>query len=373
MRISACSCACLLASVAVLRGQEKQAAGSAGATAGLRETPGWQEIPNTKLSAVCPEDSALQGNSGCRAVLSAWNGGVADTKNNRLLFFGGGHFDYYGNEVYALDLNQLSLRRLTEPGPIGNLATCPESYTDDTPGARHTYNGLAYLATQGAMYLYGGAKSPCGAMSDATWIFDLSTLKWTRRDPHKGDSPAGAPGAAADYDPKTGLVFLTDTRALFSYDYTKNLYTQLRGYSGIDYHLTGIVDPERRLFVLVGGPGQLWAIDIRPGSKYELRDLAKRQNGCDPILHAAYPGLAYDTEQKAIVGWAGGDTVYVLHPDTAICDVVTYPGGPGAAQQNGTEGRFRYFPALGVFALVNNWQQNAFALRLTPRKAGGSP
>jgi len=362
----------LVASAPALFGQEAQPA-----PAKPPEAPsvalGWHEIRNTKLSAVCPQDSALQGNSGCRAVLSAWNGGVADTKRNQLLFFGGGHFDYYGNEIYALDLNQGSLRRLTEPSPIGNLSSCPESYTDDTPSARHTYNGLTYLAAQDAVYLYGGAKSPCGAMSDATWIFDLNSLKWTRKDPHRGDSPAGAPGAAADYDAKTGLVFLTDTRGLFSYEYTKNTYTQLRSYYGLDYHLTAVLDPERRTFFLIGGSGQLWAIDIRPGSKYELKDLSHRQHGCDPLIHAGYPGLAYDSTQKLIVGWVGGDTVYAFHPDTATCDAVTYPGGPDAAQQNGTAGRFRYFPALGVFAVINDWQQNAFTLRLTREATPGKP
>jgi len=39
--------------------------------------------------------------------------------------------------------------------------------------------------------------------------------------------------------------------------------------------------------------------------------------------------------------------------------------GPGNQQPNGTYGRFDYFPGLGVFALVNDWQQNAYVLRLT--------
>jgi len=39
-------------------------------------------------------------------------------------------------------------------------------------------------------------------------------------------------------------------------------------------------------------------------------------------------------------------------------------GGPGAQSANGTFNRWRYFPALGVFALVNAWQQDAFVLRM---------
>ncbi len=43
----------------------------------------------------------------------------------------------------------------------------------------------------------------------------------------------------------------------------------------------------------------------------------------------------------------------------------TFSGGPGSAQPNGTNGRFAYFPALNLFAVVNDWQQNAYTLRLT--------
>jgi hypothetical protein len=83
------------------------------------------------------------------------------------------------------------------------------------------------------------------------------------------------------------------------------------------------------------------------------------------------PGLAYDPIQNLIVGWGGGDTAYLYNPDTDSCTSVTYPNGPGAAQQNGTFGRFRYFPSLGVFAVVNSWASNAYTLRLTPASGGG--
>lgn len=327
------------------------------------QAAGWRALPGTELASVCPGIAEIRGNDGCQAVISAWNGGIADTKNNRLIFFGGGHFDYYGNEVYALDLSKGALERIVEPSPVTNLETCPESYTDGHPSARHTYNGLAYLAAKGALYMYGGAKSPCGGMSDVTWLLDLASLQWTRKDPH-GENPFGAPGAAADYDRVSGLVYMTDTRSFFSYDSAKNSYAKLGSYYGLDYHMTAVMDPERRLFLMFGGAGQMWSIDVRRGSKYELKDLSKRQHGCEALSHAAYPGLAYDEKEKAVVGWAGGDSVYIFNAETSTCRAMTFPGGPGPAQQNGTEGRFRYFPALDLFALVNDWKKDAYALRL---------
>jgi hypothetical protein len=357
---------CLLAALSFCPAQGRRALLPEPLARSIPDALGWYEIPHTQLSAICPQNSSVLGNTGCAAVISAWNSGIADTEKNQLIFFGGGHRDYYGNEVYALDLNQLSLKALTKPSAIANLESCPETYADGRPGARHTYNGLTYIATQRSLYLFGGAKSPCGQMSDATWIFDLTTLEWTQKDPHHGDTPAAAPGAAADFDPSTGLVFMTDARAFFSYDPLSNTYKRLNSYYGVDYHLNGVIDRDRRQFLLMGGTGQLWSIDLGPGSKYELKDLSHAQHGCDALIHASYPGLAYDTVQKAVVGWAGGDTAYLFRSETATCTPVTYPGGPGAAQPNGTNGRFRYFPALGIFALVNDWKQSAYTLRLSP-------
>jgi hypothetical protein len=328
---------------------------------------GWYEIPDTKLASRCPNDPAIEGNSGCRAVINAWNGGVADEKGDRLILWGGGHSDYFGNEVYALDLDKPALSRLTEPSPVANVMSCPEAYIDGRPSARHTYGGLAYLAEQDSMFAYGGSKSACGFMSAGTWAFDLARAQWKNLDSHQGDRPANNPGAIAEYDSSTGTVILSDTANLFRYDPAKNNYKRLRPLSGVDYRLSGVIDPDRKLFFMIGGPGQFWAIGVGENSKFEVQDWSRKVTGCDPLRYAHSPGLAYDKELREVVGWSGGDTVYLFQAETRTCSTETYPGGPGAAQPNGTFGRFQYFSKLGVFALVNDWKQNAYILRLAPR------
>ena len=104
-------------------------------------------------------------------------------------------------------------------------------------------------------------------------------------------------------------------------------------------------------------------------------------SGCGKLATVNGPGWAYDPTQGREVGWYGGNTAYLYNPDTDSCTPQTYAGGPpggsaiscddGNGQQcEGTYGRFRYFPALGVFILVNDISQNAYSLRLT--SAGGS-
>jgi hypothetical protein len=224
------------------------------------------------------------------------------------------------------------------------------------------------------MFVYGGSKSACGFMSAGTWLFDLTKMEWKSSDPHHGDSPANNPGTIAEYDSNTETVILSDTANLYRYDPVQNSYKKLGRLNGVDYRLSGLIDPDRKLFFMIGGPGQFWVIGIGEKSKFEAQDWSRKVTGCDSLRYAPSPGLAYDPGRKEIVGWSGGDSVYLFQPDTRACSQETYPGGPGASQPNGTFGRFRYFSRLGVFALVNDWKQNAFLLRVAPRtKAVASP
>ncbi len=331
----------------------------------IPQEPGWYQIPNTKLAAVCPDYPDIQGNTGCAAVTAAWNGGIADTKRNRLVFGGGGHSDYFGNELYALNLadDPITLVRLYEPTRKPNVRECPDAYYDGNPSARHTYNGLAYLPEADRLFLFSGAKSICGYGGNDTWTLDLETLKWKRQDPTVGGPIGGCDGCVAAYDPNTHQVLVENNSALWSYDYSKNTYSRLNENASQDNHLTGVIDPTRQLF-LEFGAGQLKVFNIAPRSKYAIQAWDSQVKGCDALVHAAYPGLAYDPVMDRVVGWAGGDSVYLFDLGKKSCTQVTYPNGPGPQQGNGTHGRFRYFPGLDVFALVNDWKQNAFLLKL---------
>ena len=89
--------------------------------------PGWHELSRTRLSDDCPKP-APAGNTGCAAIISAWGGAIADTKENRMILWGGGHQDYYGNELYALNLarDPVTMTRLTEPSSSINRVPMPK-------------------------------------------------------------------------------------------------------------------------------------------------------------------------------------------------------------------------------------------------------
>jgi hypothetical protein len=326
--------------------------------------PGWHTIPNTTLASACPKDDSLHGTSGCAAVIRAWGGAAADTKRNRLLIWGGGHNDYYGNEVYALDLASQRMTLLVPPTP--QPQACVEVQRDGKPSSRHTYFNLTYIPTTDKLFSFGGALAcETGTASYATWTLDLETLEWKMLDQPEGKTrPNGQPGlSVVVYDPGTKLVFIEDLNNLYKYDPAANKYSVLNSVHGVDYHQSGVIDTALKLLLLVGG-GQFWAISIAPGSNYSLQNWTARVRGCEMLMNQAYPGLAFDTERGVVVGWAGGDSVYIFDAKAKSCKAQLFPNGPGEQQANGTNGRFAYFPALHKFALVNDWQQDAVLLRL---------
>jgi hypothetical protein len=351
-------------------------------------TPGWTALPNTKLQSVCPS-----GFSGCANVINAWSGGIADTKRNRLIIWGGGHGDYFGNEVYALDLNASPARltRIIDPSPPNSTpATCPAALSDGNPNSRHTYNGLAYMANIDKMFAFNGSLA-CdpGKFAKDTWTLDLATLTWTRKDPVSGNPQPttyyGSPVSFAAYDPNTGSVFLNNLGVLFKYDHAANRYTALNTSATPSFNSTPVIDPKRKLLFYIGspvnsaqstavatGPASIQVVDLSGGS-YQLQNWTSQVTGCDGLAAATNPGLAYDSGRDRIVGWPNfGNTVYIFNPDTKSCTTETHPGGPpnstdynGKIYSTGTYGRFQYFPALDAFVVVNFWTNDAYLLRLS--------
>jgi hypothetical protein len=343
---------------------------------GIPSGLGWYQIPNTAIQPVCPSYSDIQGSTGCKGVMSAWSGGLFDTKRNRLIIHGGGHTDYYGNEIYAIDLNAnpiapVLVKDASHGSAISNLGSCPESFMDGTPNSRHIYNGELYLPVQDTYFLYGAFKSICGNSTDGQWQFSPSSGSWAQQTPstHPNHAVNGSVPQFA-YDPTTQDIYeVEDNTGIFwQYDIAANTWTNLKSVSACTgvLNMTTAIDDGRRLYFCVGNGGFGKVSLTAPYTATKLTG-----SGCSAIIGKAGPGFVYDPVQKRMVGWAGGDTAYIYNPDTDSCNAVTYSGGPTVIQGNGTYGRFNYSPALGVFVVANSIDTNAYSLRLTQSGTGG--
>jgi len=95
-------------------------------------------------------------------------------------------------------------------------------------------------------------------------------------------------------------------------------------------------------------------------------------------IGAGNPGITFDSVANDFVAWPNqGNSVYTLTPDLnnhrLTCQKMTFAWriAPNSSHANnlpnttyGTYGRFKYFPALDVFVLVNDWNVPAYILRL---------
>jgi len=173
----------------------------------LDPTAGWHKIPGTTLlggnenATPCPANGfngyAYNFSVNCRNVIADPNSAIVDPPRYRMLLLGGGHFDYFGNEVYSLELNLVGrtpigpavsgpLIRLDPPAPPQNGSSSVETLgvgfaplnipTTRSPSSRHTYGGPVYVASEDQFFMVGGALPPTGFTSQHSWYFPLGNL-----------------------------------------------------------------------------------------------------------------------------------------------------------------------------------------------------
>jgi hypothetical protein len=323
----------------------------------------WIAFPTTQMSRVTPDPAAypgIQGATGIYAIMDAWGGGAFDTRRSRLLIWGGGHNDYWGNELYAFDVDSLKWLRLTDPCPNPNL--CGQVNPDGSPNTRHTYSGLAYISHADRFFACGGAPAcPGGGCGiNNTWTFDLSTNKWKNMNP-SGDIPRTNCEDNCAYDSVTKKVYYFDgSGGLYAYDYDVNSWTKLTDDGRYNYNC--VVDPKRRLLLSIGH-GNVFAYSLAGGS---LVSQAWTTTGGTDFIAKGAMGLAYDSKTDQIVGWHGG-AVYALNPDTKVWTAYTAANAP-VPNSNGTFGRWRYIPKYNAFIIPCRVADNTYFYKLS---AGG--
>jgi hypothetical protein len=315
----------------------------------------WLELPNTKIRSVLP---AVVQQGSPTAIVNAWNGGTVDSARSRLLVWGGGHSDYWGNEMYALDLGSMSIQLIVPPSSHTSEATCTAALPDRTPTSRHVYDGLAYIAHADRMFATDGSLTPCGYAGGGTWTFGFGTTAWQQMLGTGG--PTTGYGTMAVYDAATKQVFVKDQADFYAYSLESNTYRKLNASTqSVDYHLSATIDTKRRKFVMLGDGVKV--IDLATN---QMTTLATTNT---PALATSKqsPGLAYDPVADRIVAWHGGGQVWALNLDTGAWTQVAANAGPtAAAPVQGTFGRWGYIPQYKLFALINDIDQNAWVFRL---------
>lgn len=337
----------------------------------------WLSIPNTAFHPFCKahELPANAASSGCDAVITAWSGGLFDDAEREMILWGGGHDDYWGNEVYAFDIATMAWKIVKPATPVtsGQLSVDP-LYNGD-PDSRHTYGGLAYMSDARTMFAFGGARASNGFSLDTTWFFDPATTKWTQR-ANAASDVEGHYYMATAYDSATQTIYVRDDAGIFSYDPVGDAWKKLVDYGFAPYYpqyttsnyRSAVVVPSPHLFVAMGGTlSDKTSPDIVAFDIDSQADVSSTftTTGDTSVAASSGVGSAYSSAADAIVAWSGGAP--------AILDVASRSwtrgsssGAPANQNVNGTYGRFRYIAYLNVFILVNAPADDVFFYKLTP-------
>ncbi len=337
----------------------------------------WISLPGTAFGTFCKvhQVSALEGNGGCAMAINAWSGGVFDEHRRKMLVIGGGHMDYWGNEVSGFDLASASWSLVKPASSLGGASAPSEPMPDGNPVSRHTYDGLAFMRHLSQVFMFGGATAPNGYSVNSTWWFDPAKGVWRA----KGNAPRSGAGhyyMASAYDPVTRKVYVRDETAFLTYDPDADRWSgSIVNFGNPPYYprmqthhyRRGVILPAQRLFLAAGGTLKSPAApDVFVYDLDGQRDATGtyRMSGDTSVISVAGLGLDVDTRSGALVAWAGGAPA-IMDPATWHWRRGSSRGAPVQPVGNGTFGRFRYIPYLNVFILVNRPEEDVHFYKLT--------
>jgi hypothetical protein len=310
--------------------------------------------------------------------IMAYSGGWYDPDNHQFCLFGGGHFNYSGNEVWCFDIASLTWHEVYPPdavvlppysgadqGPYDNYDNekypgalfNPASERIDTaaPVSRHTYDQLEYLAGYGAVlwggYAWGDPDSPWCTLCRDTWNFTFSDRNWQYLYDGRNPSPNISPGVGASaYSVRDGLLYAKVLRATWAYDPKKNRWSEIRTSGSPPWTIEGTLeyDPVHNKLYFFGGNYEpnhvLWTFDSDKRKWTEVMPEGPAPSGAA----SSGPGIAYDTQNDVLAVYFGG-TIWIYDPSVNTWQEHRPEMRP--SDNDYVFGRFRYDPVNNGFWL----------------------
>ena len=363
----------------------------------------WHQIPNTKLSSVAPSPPSL-GISGPASKITAWNGATLKRQGSvYLLGAAGGHADYAGNEVNALQLNTETPRwvELSPPTPNSKIINRSQYYLDLKPSATHTYNGTQFINARNRMIVVASpgmdfasglppapANWPYANGSTHTFSFNLATNTWDKPEYFANYTGGGDYTAALVVKhPVTEDIYYSRNYSGGWWRWTQatNAWSKLSDATRAPWYAGAAIDPIRNRMLIVGGYGS--------NSPAEVRDLSGNRIpitfgglGAAALKLGGYTGVVY--YEMSDVFWvvynnAATGNIAILRVDAASWAVDAPPitGIPPTNRQNGIHNAVQYVPELGGIVIANSYTDNVMFMRTsnagailpTPLETGSPP
>lgn len=332
----------------------------------------WLRINQNRFQDVWPTSSQLPATPSYlnpAKVIFCWSSMAWDPNRNHLIFWGGGHGNYSGNEVYRFDANQFQWERASLPSDVVNLLGDNQYFAVDgplnAPTSSHTYDNQEFLPNLDRFITFGGAKfnarqqfvledgmtrtgpylwDPSRAGEDAVGGTQGSQVRpglfpsvsggqmWENRntvavagiaDVRPSGDWVNSTSAYVNVDGKDA-VLITEaprTRARL-FLYTINSLEdpsldswELVGTDSVGYgnQGAGAYDPHRKLFVRTAKTSLGWGLVVwdltSPGASNKSFVVIPRDAQGAPIVTALH-GMDFDQSRGVFVLWDGGPRVW---------------------------------------------------------------
>ena len=350
----------------------------------------WQAISLNTIRDVdpCPVSRcAWSANEGLSGVLNDWTGGVYASNEGELgglVYFGGGHNGYYGNEVYFFDLATLLWERRGEPTD-GQIPGDPNTFGlnsqcrfwDGKPLAIHSYETVFYDPLQNLFWLTKVSDvpsnppgPPSGCNSTLPAAFSLDSNTWS----DSGTSPARSKFSATAWDAKRNLLWMIDKAAapkLHSFDPVLDVWQTHGNGFPLNIDLSAAIDPVQDLLVVVnfrGGAEQVVVVDLN--SLDEDWFLANT-TGDTSIENQSQLGFEWAPQLGGFIAWKDGLDLFLLTPPASdprnnpwVWSRINATGVTPDTPRNGPYSKFQYVPELGIALVASDVEGSVFAIRL---------
>lgn len=346
--------------------------------------------------SVAPFPSAAPGTystsgqfAGQERVFTAWNGGVFAPSLGALgslVYWGGGHQDYGGNEVYRYDFSSRLHTRLTNPhnyvsgsGGASNGtypwdATWGDFNDDQTPIPNHNYGCQVGLSgaqagnTTGALIIPSLGGAGVGAIQiRRAHKLNLDSNAWSRYG--TGDSPATTNGTSgsACYDSSRNCIWMVtgsqftvgklDLGSLAWTYYTTNSVFWIWGCTAIYDSVADLILVLKPTTADDASPQVLALIDPADPTTAKLATVT----GTPPVNSGCGFGRCTITDKFYCFPGSGGNTLITLARPTSggnwngtwTFGTEAFTGSAPAAQ-NRVYGKFGYAPSLKCFYAYGN-------------------
>ncbi len=339
----------------------------------------WTPIVGTALSSVEPAQRAL-GATGPSAKIDAWCGATLKRKGSvYMLGAAGGHTDYTGNEVDALDLlaDQPAWAQLRAPSANADIIDSVQFYLDNRPSSTHTYYATQFIDRLNRMVVFASPGSwgsfPLAPLnypftgSSRSYSFDMAKKDWDAPDyiasfPGSGDFF----GCLCVRHPLTGDVYYSRNYSSGWYRWTSaaNRWDRLSDTSRAPWYAGSAIDTVRNRILVVGGYSPTAPLVLNlDGSAQQVTFGGL---GADALKVTGYPGVVYDELNDIfVVAYNDGSTIKLLTVRASDLTVSspTVTGSLPGARTNGIQNSLQYVPELRGIVIANSYRGDVYFMK----------